>query len=154
MSSISPLKIYPSEDFSLFDRALFVAVQAHSGQKDKAGNPYILHPIAVSNFLDTEEEKAVALLHDVLEDNPNWDAKDIKINFGNTITEAVILLTHKKGTKYLDYLAALKNNPLALKVKLADIKHNSSEERLKNLPYRDQQYLSNKYKSAMEFLTS
>lgn len=124
----------------------------HSGQKDKSGVPYIYHIIHVAEQMDTEDETMVALLHDTLEDtklNPNT----IKVIYGEHILEAVELLTHKKNEPYLDYIMKIKDNPLARKVKIADLKHNMDLTRIANPSDKDFKRVE-KYKKALEILES
>ena len=124
----------------------------HSGQKDKSGVPYIYHIIHVAEQMNTEEETMVALLHDTLEDtklNPNT----IKVIYGEHILEAVELLTHKKNEPYFDYIMKIKDNPLARKVKIADLKHNMDLTRIANPSDKDFKRVE-KYKKALEILES
>lgn len=131
--------------------AYAIALVAHKGQVDKAGMDYILHPLTVSNNCNTEEEKIVALLHDVLEDT-SVTKEDLLKFFSSEIVEAVSLLTHKEEDSYTDYLAKIKANPLAKAVKLQDLKHNMDLSRLPNPSEKDLSRLENKYKPALEFL--
>lgn len=122
----------------------------HSGQKDKSGVPYIYHVIHVAEQMNTEDETIVALLHDTLEDtelNPNY----IKNNCGEHILKAVKLLTHKKNEPYFDYIMKIKDNPLARKVKIADLKHNMDLTRIANPSDNDFKRVE-KYKKALEIL--
>ena len=131
--------------------AYAIALVAHKGQVDKAGMDYILHPLTVSNNCSSEEEKIVALLHDVLEDT-SVTREDLLKFFSSEIVEAVSLLTHKEEDSYMDYLAKIKANPLAKAVKLQDLKHNMDLSRLPNPSEKDLSRLENKYKPALEFL--
>lgn len=131
--------------------AEFIARMAHNGQKDKAGVDYINHPKTVSSFVDTEEEKIVALLHDAIEDNPIVTESDLRNIFGDTVVNALLLLAHKKGENYFDYIDKIKENALATKVKLADLKHNIDIKRISNPTDKDYQRLK-KYKKAKEIL--
>lgn len=131
--------------------AYAIALVAHKGQVDKAGMDYILHPLTVSNNCNTEEEKIVALLHDVLEDT-SVTKEDLLKFFSSEIVEAVSLLTHKEEDSYTDYLAKIKANPLAKAVKLQDLKHNMDLSRLPNPSEKDLSRLEDKYKPALEFL--
>lgn len=115
----------------LTERAMVLAYRAHEGQLDKAGIPYIFHPYHLAEQMDTEAAVCVALLHDVVEDSAVTMA-EIAAAFPPEIAEAVRLLTHDKETPYLDYIRALRTNPLARKVKLADLLHNSDESRLRD----------------------
>lgn len=105
-------------------RALEIAVEAHKHQKQKDGSPYAFHPIKLSLSLKTEEQKIVALLHDVVEDTA-WTFEDlINEGFNANVIEALRLLTHTDGSPYEDYVARLASNPLARAVKKADLSDN------------------------------
>ena len=122
----------------------------HNGQQDKSGVPYIYHVIHVAEQMNTEDETIVALLHDTLEDT-EVDPNIIKDNCGEHILEAVKLLTHKKNEPYFDYIMRLKDNPLARKVKMADLKHNMDLTRIANPSDKDFKRVE-KYKKALEIL--
>ena len=132
--------------------AYAIALVAHKNQYDKVGVPYINHPLTVSNNLENEDEKIVGLLHDVVEDTA-VTLDDLRLFFDKHIIEAIDLLTHKEEDSYMDYLAKIKTNPLALKVKLADLNHNMDMSRFENPTKRDYERLEKKYKPAYEFLT-
>jgi (p)ppGpp synthase/HD superfamily hydrolase len=106
-----------------------VARMAHHEQVDKIGMAYIEHPRTVASFVETEEEKVVALLHDVLEDS-FLTAEDLRPVFGDKITDTVVLLTKQEGEDYFAYIERIKEDPLATKVKLADLRHNTDRARL------------------------
>ena len=114
----------------LTERAMRLAYRAHDGQVDKAGVPYIFHPIHLAEQMTTEACVCVALLHDVAEDS-DVTIEEIAALFPAEVTEAVRLLTHDESVPYLDYIRALRANPLARTVKLADLAHNSDESRLR-----------------------
>lgn len=114
-------------------KALMLAHNAHQGQTDHSGLPYIFHPYHLAEQMPNEAAVCAALLHDVLEDT-HVTLEELEQEFSREITEAVMLLTHKKGTSYPDYVRALKDNPIAKAVKLADLAHNSDETRLCNRP--------------------
>lgn len=109
----------------LTERAMVLAYRAHEGQLDKAGIPYIFHPYHLAEQMDTEAAVCVALLHDVVEDSA-VTMSEIAAAFPPEIAEAVRLLTHDKETPYLDYIRTLRTNPLARKVKLADLAHKAA----------------------------
>lgn len=118
---------------NVFEKALMIAIQAHSGQTDKQGKPYILHPLAVASQLDSLELKTIALLHDTIEDS--WVSKEFLLENGipEELVEVIALLTKPKGMPYEDYLRRVKQNPMALAVKKADLAHNTSSERVEGL---------------------
>ena len=136
---------------SMFDLALSIAKKAHKGQYDKAGVDYIEHPLFVASLVDTQEEKAVALLHDVLEDSPYTTEELILAGLPETVVSAVQILTKKKGQDYQQYLEHVKSNPIARRVKLADLKHNSDLSRLATVTEKDLERLE-KYKKAIDYL--
>ena len=137
---------------SMVDLALPIARQAHEGQLDKAGVDYIEHPIYVASQVDTEEEKAVALLHDVIEDSPVSAEELLQAGLPETVVTAVQVLTKKKEQDYQTYLETVKKNPLARLVKLSDLKHNSDLSRLSSITEKDRERLK-KYKKAIDFLS-
>ena len=117
-------------------RALEITVEAHKNQKQKDGTPYALHPIRLSLSLDTEEQKIVALLHDVVEDT-EWTFEDLeREGFSGTIMAALRLLTHNDGSAYDEYVARLASNPLAKAVKMADLTDNMDFKRIPTPPKR------------------
>ena len=109
-------------------KAMHIAYEAHHGQLDKSGAPYIFHPIHLAEQMEDEESCCVALLHDVVEDT-YVTLEDLRKDFPEEIVEAVRLLTHEKWMPDWEYLTAIKKNPIALKVKLADNAHNSDQTR-------------------------
>ena len=137
---------------SMVDLALSIARQAHEGQLDKAGVDYIEHPIYVASQVDTEEEKAVALLHDVIEDSPFTAEELLLAGLPETVVTAVQILSKKKGQEYQTYLENVKSNSLARVVKLADLKHNSDLSRLSSVTDKDLERLE-KYKNAIDYLS-
>lgn len=113
----------------LTGKAMRIAYDAHQGQTDKAGLPYVFHPFHLAEGMEDEASVCVALLHDVVEDG-GVALSDLEADFPPEVVEAVRLLTRTPGTDYLDYVRALKGNQLAKRVKLADLAHNSDESRL------------------------
>lgn len=137
---------------SMFDLALSIAKKAHKGQYDKAGVDYIEHPLFVASQVDTQEEKAAALLHDVLEDSL-YTAEELKLaGLPEAVVTAVQVLTKKKGQDYQQYLELVKSNPIARCVKLADLKHNSDLSRLATITKKDLERFE-KYKKAIDYLS-
>ena len=112
----------------LTNKALRLAYAAHHGQVDKSGQPYIFHPYHLAEQMTDEVSTCVALLHDVVEDTA-VTAEELERAFPKEVTDALRLLTHEKGTDYFDYVRAIRENPVAVKVKLADLAHNSDETR-------------------------
>ena len=117
-------------------KAMIIAYNAHHGQVDKSGVPYIFHPIHVAEQMENEEECIVALLHDTVEDT-NITFEVLEKEFSATVIEALKLLTHDESIDYFDYVRKLKSNPIAKKVKLADLYHNSDITRMENPTEKD-----------------
>ncbi|MBQ1813120.1 MAG: HD domain-containing protein [Bacilli bacterium] len=132
-------------------KAINIAYDAHMGQNDKFGIPYIFHPVHLAEFMDTEDECIVAILHDVVEDT-DVTFEELEKEFSNKIIEALKLLTHDKKVPYDEYIVKLKNNPIAKKVKLADLKHNSDKTRLDHLTPKDI-IRNKKYENAIKILS-
>lgn len=133
-------------------KALKVSFEAHKDQPDKSGMPYVYHPFHVAEQMDTEAETIVALLHDVVEDNKDYPLQRIKdMGFSDEVIEALKLMTHDDSVPYMDYVAKLKSNPIARKVKLADLRHNSDLSRLDTIDDAAITRLK-RYKEAYEFL--
>ena len=116
---------------SLTYKAMHIAYNAHHGQLDKSGAPYIFHPIHLAEQMDDEFSCCAALLHDVVEDT-SVTLEDLRSDFPEEIVEAVRLLTHENGVPLEEYLLAIRKNPIALKVKLADNAHNADQSRCCN----------------------
>lgn len=113
--------------------AIALATQAHRGQVDKGGQPYILHPLRVMLACQTEEQRIVAMLHDVMEDcGVAWVT--IARQFGNTIADAVEALTRADDETYEAFIDRCATNPIAAFVKLADIGDNMDVSRLGREP--------------------
>mgnify|MGYP001182241401 CR=1 FL=1 len=134
------------------ENALEIAIIAHTNQKDKAGLPYILHPLAVMNLVETIEEKTVAILHDVVEDSDITLEFLFKWGFSTEIVEAVDGMTHRPYETNLEYWNRLKQNPIAKVVKKADIRHNVSPKRMRNLDTKTRNRLINKYREALKVI--
>ena len=111
--------------------AMNICFNAHKEDLDKAGYPYVFHPFFVASQMDDEDSTIVALLHDVVEDYGDmYTLDDLSDLFGDRVYNALALLTHNDDIPYMDYIKNIKNNPIARKVKLADLKHNSDVNRL------------------------
>lgn len=117
----------------IFEKALLIAVMAHKGQVDKNGQPYILHPLTVASKLDTLELKVIGLLHDTIEDTDVTADYLIEMGIPEDLVKIVELLTKPKGEPYENYLRRVKENPMAKKVKLADLAHNTDASRASGL---------------------
>lgn len=135
----------------LIDKALCIAQKAHANQTDKAGDAYVNHPKHVASLVETEIEKATALLHDVLEDSGYSESDLLGLDIPKIVVDAVVTLTKKEGMAYEEYLIKVIENPIARKVKLADLAHNADISRISNPCAKDYQRMG-KYKRALKFL--
>lgn len=121
----------------LLQRAIDLATQMHEGQLDKAGAPYISHPISVMNQVETMEEKIVAVLHDAIEDTPLTLADLEREGFPARVLAAIDAISKREGESAESYLARVMANRLALRVKIADITDNMRLDRIANPTPRD-----------------
>lgn len=128
-----------------------IAERAHAGQVDKAGKPYIGHPAHVAVSVEGDKAKAVAWLHDVVEDTPMTFDDLRAAGIDDEVLAALELLTHDKTVPYMEYVAAIRENDLARTVKLADLAHNSDLSRLPEVTDADLQRVE-KYRQAMGLL--
>ena len=135
----------------LTKKALLISFNAHKDQVDKSGMPYVYHPFHLAEQMDDEYSTCVALLHDVVEDTAVTVEYLAKQGFPPEVTDAIKLMTHDETVPYLDYVAKLKINPIARKVKIADLKHNSDLSRLDHINDKALKR-AEKYKAAIELL--
>ncbi|HCO66163.1 MAG TPA: GTP pyrophosphokinase [Dysgonomonas sp.] len=135
----------------ILEKAVQIAVNAHFGQKDKSGSPYILHPLRVMHAVDTTDAKITAILHDVVEDTPVTFDDLIEAGIPKHLVITLRLLTHTDNLSYEDYIMRLSENPLAVKVKLADLKDNMDLSRMKEVS-EDNIELFQKYVSSYRYL--
>ncbi len=131
-------------------KAFVIACKAHYKQHDKGGKPYILHPLYIAWQVHSKNAKAVALLHDILEDCDKFTLKDLYF-LSNEQKEALVLLTHNDETPYIDYIHNIKQNPLAKEVKQQDLLQNLNLKRLKTIQTKDINR-ARKYLTALEIL--
>ena len=136
----------------LYDKALFLASFYHMYQLDKAGAPYINHPLAVSAMVTGEKEKVVALLHDTLEDT-SLPLSLLEKVFPEDIVNCVLALTRREGEDYFSYVRRAAANNLARAVKLADLTNNMDMSRFKCVP-EDYARLYERYRAAKELILS
>jgi (p)ppGpp synthase/HD superfamily hydrolase len=148
------------------EKAIKIALEAHTGQVDKAGNPYILHPLRVMLSLDKEEERIVGVLHDVVEDCEGWTWEGLE---GEGCSEEIIqalksvsktpeeeaeyqrLPAGEKLDHYLQFIKRAKVNKIGREVKAADIKDNLDISRIDDITQKDINRL-NRYKAALKLL--
>lgn len=134
----------------LTKKAMVLAYNAHKDQFDRSDIPYIYHPIHLAEQMDNEYECMVALLHDVVEDT-NITFDYLSEIFPKEVIDALKLLTHNENVPYMDYVKNIKNNDIARKVKIADLKHNSTLERLDEVKENDIKR-KEKYSEALKYL--
>lgn len=137
---------------NLIGKARELAMKYHAGQMDKAGVDYINHPDFVAAHVDTDSEKIVAYLHDILEDT-DCSKETIRTLFGEEILDAVEAMTHMEGEDYFDYVRRAAKNPISRKVKKADLMHNMMIERIPNPTEKDYRRLE-KYRHALRIVES
>ena len=133
--------------------ALRLALDTHTGQRDKAGQPYILHVMRVIIGVQDPDARIVAALHDVVEDGDRTSIGDIRDAFTPEIADAVQAITKVKGEDYESYLHRVKSNRLARMVKLADLADNMRLDRLPQVTAKDEARLE-KYRRAVDVLSA
>ena len=133
------------------EKAVSIAVEAHHGQKDKTGAPYIFHPLRVMARVHSDAEKIVAVLHDVVEDT-DWTFDRLrKEGFSAEVIQAIDCVTKREGEPYEDFVKRSAANPLARRVKMGDLEDNMDIRRLKSVTPKDAARL-NKYLRAWRSL--
>jgi len=137
---------------STLEKAISLATEAHNGQKDKNDAPYILHPLRVMARVQSEAEKIAAVLHDIIEDTDYTIENLREKGYSKEILEAIECLTKRDGENYDEFVQRSKANPIARKVKIADIEDNMDIRRLNVLKEEDLKRL-NKYLHAWKYLT-
>ena len=136
----------------LTKKAIKLAYFAHHGQVDKAGLPYISHPLHLAEQMPDEMTTVVALLHDVVEDT-TLTLEDLERGgFPPQAIHAIRLLTHERGVAYEEYIEKIAEDPIARTVKLADLKHNSDLSRLDVVSEKDRARVE-KYARAIKFIS-
>lgn len=127
--------------------AVSIAAQAHRGQKDKAGDPYLLHPLRMMLRMKSEGEMIAAVLHDVVEDS-DWTLERLRDKgFSEDVLQAVDCLTHRNGESYEEFITRAQQNPIARQVKIADLEDNMNIQRIGELTERDLQRLAKYHRS-------
>lgn len=131
--------------------AIILAAQAHRGMVDKAGAPYILHPLRMMLRLETPAERIAAVLHDVVEDT-GWTLDDLRAEgFAEEIVTAVDHLTRREGESYMAFIRRARQHPIARQVKQRDLEDNLDRRRLATITPRDEARLA-KYERALALL--
>ena len=136
---------------TLLEKALQIATDAHLYQVDKAGVPYIFHPIRVSNRCSTDDERIVALLHDTIEDTEVTAEYLLMEGFPRNIVDAILSVTRNEDENYEDFIKRSRLNPIGRQVKLHDLEDNMDITRLNELREKDL-YRLNKYIKAYKYL--
>ena len=132
-------------------KALQISFYAHKNQVDKSNLPYVYHPFHVAEQMKDETSTIVALLHDVVEDT-NMTLEDIeKQGFSKEVIDALKCMTHEDNIDYEEYIKNIAMNPIAIKVKLADIEHNMDTNRLNAITDKDLERVK-KYKKCYKYL--
>ncbi len=127
--------------------AIALAVEAHRGQRDKAGQTYILHPLRVMMRLETDTERMVAVLHDVVEDSP-WTLERLRaLGYPEEVLGALDCLTKREGETYEAFIERVLPHPLARRVKRADLEDNMDVRRLPAVTAKDAERLA-RYRAA------
>lgn len=130
--------------------------EAFKDKLDKSGKPYVGHLYRVCQAVAAEgadeELQCIALLHDLLEDCPEWTSSRLLQYFSSRVVEGVEAMTHEEGVPYLEYVRDLRSNPDAVRVKLADLKDNMDMTRLGEVTERDRERME-RYEAAWELLT-
>lgn len=136
---------------STLERAIAIAAEAHAGQVDKAGAPYILHPLRVMLRLTGIEERTAAVLHDVVEDT-DWTLERLRAEgFSDAVLTALEAVTHRDGEAYEDFIRRAAADPIGRRVKMADLEDNLDLTRLDRVTARDEVRAA-KYRRAIELL--
>ncbi|MFF2529157.1 HD domain-containing protein [Brevibacillus sp. NPDC058079] len=138
---------------STLEKAIYIATQAHEGQVDKGGNPYILHPLRIMLKMSTVETMISAVLHDVLEDTDVTVEELRNEGFSEEIIAAVIALTRNDDETYMEFVGRTKQNSIARLVKLGDLEDNSDLSRIPEPTEKDLERLL-RYKRAIKELLS
>ena len=132
-------------------KAMRLCYEAHRDQTDKSGVPYVFHPIHLAEQMRDEDTTVTALLHDVIEDTVYTFDDLVKMGFSENVITALKLLTHDKSVPYMEYVAKIKENPVAKAVKLADLAHNSDLSRLNSIDDKARSRIQ-KYEAAKKLL--
>ena len=137
---------------STLERAIAIAAAAHEGQRDKAGNPYILHPLRVMLRLSDPEDRMAGVLHDVVEDCEGWTIERLRgEGFPVAVLAAVEAVTMHPGEEYEAFVLRAAENPIGRLVKLADLEDNCDLSRISDPTEKDYRRIE-KYKRAIRLI--
>jgi len=146
ISAVTQSSVLPS-----LEDAIALAVEAHRGQREKAGQPYVLHVLRVMFRCETEVERIVAVLHDVVEDTGRSFDDLRKLGYTEEVLAALDCVTKRDGESYEQFVARAASNPVAKRVKIADLEDNMDVRRLIKLEAKDAERLA-KYVKAWRML--
>jgi len=136
---------------TLLEKAISVALQAHAGARDKAGEPYILHPLRMMLKMKTEATRLAAVLHDVVEDS-DWTLEDLREQgFPDEVVAAVDHLTRRPDEPYEDFVRRAADHPIALTVKQADLEDNLDQSRIVDPTDKDRARIA-RYEKALRYV--
>ncbi len=134
------------------EKAIQIAAQAHAGQKDKSGAPYVLHPLRMMMRMESETAMIAAVLHDVVEDS-DWTLEQLRgEGFSEEVLQAVDCLTNRDGESYDEFIARAETNAIARQVKIADLEDNMNVKRIGEMSPKDLARIE-KYHRAWRALT-
>lgn len=136
---------------STLERAIAIAANAHEGQVDKAGAPYVLHPLRMMLRLTTTDERITAVLHDVVEDCGVTLETLRAEGFSERVIEAIDSVTRRPDESYDDFVLRAATNPIGRRVKLVDLQDNSDLSRIANPTIHDYERVE-KYSRAIRTL--
>jgi (p)ppGpp synthase/HD superfamily hydrolase len=137
---------------STLERAIVIAAEGHAGIVDKAGAPYILHPLRVMLSLTEENDRIVGVLHDVVEDCPGWTLNRLRAEgFSGEVVAALDSVTKRDGEDYFSFVRRAAANPIGRKVKLADLRDNADLTRISDATERDFERVE-KYREAIKLI--
>jgi (p)ppGpp synthase/HD superfamily hydrolase len=136
------------------NQAIALAAEAHDGQFDKGGAAYILHPLRVMAAMRSDQDRIVAVLHDVPEDCPLYPVSDLRKAFGDEVGDALDAITKRAGEQYHEYLDRVAANSIARRVKMADLADNIDLSRLGREPEEADYVRCAKYQKAAGYLYS
>ena len=142
---------YTPMPMSTLERAIAIAAEAHAGQRDKGGAPYVLHPLRVMLRLDAEADRIAGVLHDVVEDSP-WTLDDLRAEgFSEAVVRALDHLTRREGESYEAFVRRASTDPIGARVKAADLEENMDLGRIPAPTARDRARLM-RYEQALAVL--
>jgi (p)ppGpp synthase/HD superfamily hydrolase len=138
---------------STLERAITIAAEAHAGQIDWGGEPYVLHPLRIMLCVSTNDERIVAVLHDVCEDCPQWTFDRLRQEgFSESTIAALQSVTKRQDEDYQAFVRRAAANPIGRAVKLADLNDNADLSRLKRPPSEQEMRTTEKYRRAIALI--